>query len=321
LRFSPGNEVTQQGKGANRKEAMKKKGSWSVMLTLTLILSGSLASGDLLLAQESVPTASESQAVKAKVGKQNIYRDSGKIIGGQRADGKDLYSIRFGKHGTFERLVISIHEWVMDEKGVSKGGPPAAIPCSYEVTYEEYPCRLVFDFEGVRWSSATFPKFPGSNYISGMHSIFAHSWGNDRFAVILKKPIKYEVFELHNPAKVVADIKGGEKSAHQFPPVYSLRTKSSDNSSDYDDLRDIQEKLSNLKYDDGGGDDWGTKKFIPKGKKIRIIQSQDNKLFIEEGYYTTNQEALKRQKYFAEEGITLFIEKRKIDEIPKVIKK
>jgi hypothetical protein len=266
-----------------------------------------------------VPTTSESQAIKAKVGKQNIYRDSGKIIGGQRTDGKDLYSIRFGKHETFERLVISIHEWVMDEKGVSKGGPPAAIPCSFEVTYEEYPCRLVFDFEGVRWSSATFPKFPGSDYISGIHSIFAHSWGNDRFAVILKKPIKYEVFELHNPAKIVVDIKRGEKSAHQFPPVYSLRTKSSENSSD--DLRDIQEKLSYLTYEEGGGDDWGRNGVIPKGKKIRIIQSQDKYLFVEEGYYKTNQEALKRQKYFAKERITLFIEKRKVDEIPKVIRK
>ena len=296
---------------------MKKTGIRSVMLALALLLSGSVASGDTLLAQESVPTSSESQAIKAKVGKQNIYRDSGKIIGGQRTDGKDLYSIRFGKHETFERLVISIHEWVMDEKGVSKGGPPAAIPCSFEVTYEEYPCRLVFDFEGVRWSSATFPKFPGSDYIIGIHSIFAHSWGNDRFAVILKKPIKYEVFELHNPAKIVVDIKEENKSVHQFPPVYSLRTKSSDNSSG--DLRDIEEKIIGLKYEEGGGDDWGRKEVLPKGKKVRILQSRDNKLFIEEGYYKTKQEALKRQKSFAKEGITLFIEKRKMDEIPKVI--
>jgi hypothetical protein len=34
-----------------------------------------------------------------------------------------------------------------------------------------------------------------------------------------------------------------------------------------------------------------------------------------------NQEAIKRQNYFAKEGITLFIEKRKADEIPKVIRK
>jgi hypothetical protein len=265
-----------------------------------------------------VPTTSESQPIQAGVGKKNVYRDSGKVIGGQRTDGKDLYSIKYGQHDTFERLVIGIHQWVTDEKGASKAGPPAAIPCSFEVTYEEYPFRLVFDFEGVRWRSATFPKFPGSDYLSDIHSIFAHSWGNDRFAVILKQPIKYEVFELHNPAKIVVDIKRRDKSAHQFPPVYSLRTKSSDNSSD--DLKDIHEQLSTLKEEEGDKDDWGRKDQIPPGIKVRIIQSQDNKLFIEEGYYKTNQEALKRQKYFAEQGITLFIEKRKADEIPQVIR-
>jgi hypothetical protein len=317
-----GIEVTRRGTAAisvERKEAMEKTGIRSFMLALALLLSGTLASGDTLLAQESVATSSESQPIKAAAGKQNIYRDSGKVIGGQRTDGKDLYSIKYGQHDTFERLVIGIHQWLTDEKGVSIAGPPSDIPCSFEVTYEEYPFRLVFDFEGVRWSSATFPKFSGSDYISDIHSIFAHSWGNDRFAVILAKPIQYEVFELHNPAKIVVDIKRGEKSAHQFPPVYSLRTKSSANSSD--DLRDIKEKLHNLKYEDGGGDDWGRNDQIPKGKKVRIIQSRDNNLFAEEGYYKTNQEALKRQKYYAKKGITLFIEKRKVGEIPKVIKK
>ena len=273
----------------------------------------------LILLLIIMPTTSESQPIKAEVDKQNIYHDSGKVIGGQRTDGKDLYSIKYSQHDTFERLVIGIHQWLTDEKGVAVAGPPAAIPCSFEVTYEEYPFRLVFDFEGVRWRSATFPKFPGSDFISDIHSMFAHSWGNDRFAVILKKPIKYEVFELHNPAKIVVDIKIGEKKAHQFPPVYSLRTQSSDNSSD--DLRDIQENLSSLKYEEGGGDDWGRKDKIHKGNKVRILQSRDNNLFVEEGYYKTNQEALKRQKYFAKEGITLFIEKRKADEIPKVIRK
>ena len=263
-----------------------------------------------------VPTTSGSQTVKANLGKQNIYRDSGKVMGGQPTDGKDLYSIRFGKHDTFERLVLDIHEWTTDKNLILKGkSPPAAIPCQFEVTYEEYPFRLFFDLEGVRWSSATLPNHKSSEYISGMYFIFPDSWGNERLAVTSKKPIEYEVFELHGPARIVVDIKARDSSAIKLPPVYSLRSRSSD---DQDELREFQYRLLDLKNQD---DFWGREKEIPKGNKIRIIKSQDNKLFIEEGYYKTKQEALKRQKYFAKEGITLFIEKRKADEIPQVIQK
>lgn len=70
-----------------------------------------------------------SLGLKATVGKKNIYRDSGKVVGGQPTDGKDFYSIRFGKHNDFERLEFDIHEWVTDENLVSKGmGPPATKP-------------------------------------------------------------------------------------------------------------------------------------------------------------------------------------------------
>jgi hypothetical protein len=261
-----------------------------------------------------VPIASESKPIKANVGKKDIYIDSGKVMGGQPTDGKDLYFIRFGKHDTFERLVLDIHAWTGDAGVTSRGmGPPAAIPCQFEVTYEEYPFRLFFELEGVRWSSATFPNFSPSDYISGMHFIFSEDWGNERLAVTLKKPIKYEVFELHNPARIVVDIKAGDTIANNFPPVYSLRSRSSDNS---DGLRDLSYKLISLKDQDSY---WGDKEEIPKGKKVRIIQSQDKKLFIEEGYYETKQEALKRQKIFAKKGIVLFIEKRQADEIPKRI--
>ncbi|MCX5887851.1 MAG: hypothetical protein NTY36_00180 [Deltaproteobacteria bacterium] len=263
-----------------------------------------------------VPTASDSQPIKAKVDKQNIYRDSGKVMGGQRTDGKDLYSIKFGKHDTFERLVLSIHKWTTDENLIPKGdSPPAAIPCQFEVTYEEYPFRLYFDLEGVRWTSATLPTLASSEYISSMYFIFPDSWGNARLAVTFNKPMQYEVFELHDPARIVVDIKARDSSAIKFPPIYSLRSRSSD---DQDELREVQYRLYELKNPE---DDWGREKEIPKGKNIRIIKSQDNKLFIEEGYYKTKQEALNRQKIYAKEGITLFIEKRKADEIPKSIQK
>ncbi|MBM4275236.1 MAG: hypothetical protein FJ134_12355 [Deltaproteobacteria bacterium] len=303
---------------------MKKGRTWSVMLALALFVSGSLAAFDILMAKEAVPTSSDSQtrkAQKAQVGKKKIYHELGRVMGGQRTDGKDLFNITFGKHDDFERLVLDIHEWVTDENLLSKGkAPPTDIPCSFEVYYEEYPFRLVFDLEGVREMSATFPNISASNYISNIYELFAHSWGNVRFAVTLKKPINYEVFELHNPAKIVADIKEGEKSSIQFPPIYSLRTQSYNIRSS--NLRDIHEKITYLKEGEGNlRDDWGREEIIPKGKKVRMLQSKDNKLFIEEGYYKTKQEALKRQKIFAKKGITLFIEKRNVDEIPRGLDK
>ena len=270
----------------------------------------------LVLLLIMVPIDSDSQPIKACVDKQNIYRDSGKVMGGQRTDGNDLYSIKFGKHDTFERLVLSIHKWTTDENLVPKGdSPPAAIPCQFEVTYEEYPFRLYFDLEGVRWTSATLPTLASSEYICSRYFIFPDSWGNARLAVTFKKPMQYEVFELHDPARIVVDIKAKESSAIKFPPIYSLRTRSSDNQ---DELREVQYRLYELKNPD---DYWGREKEIRKGKKIRIIKSQDDKFIIEEGYYKTKQEALKRQKYFAKEDVTLFIEMRKANEIPKVIQK
>jgi len=253
-----------------------------------------------------MPISAQSQTIKANVGKRNIYVDVGKVRGGQPTDGKDLAFIRFGKHDTFERVALDIHEWTGDAGTPSRGiAPPAAIPCQFEVAYEEYPFRLVFDLEGVRWRSATLPNVSSSDYISSMYFIFPDSWGNERLAVTFNKPIKYEVFELHNPARIVVDIKAGDFSANKFPPVYSLRSRSSDDS---DELRDLQYKLISLKNLD---DYWGDSKEISKGKKVRILQSQDKKYFVEEGYYKTKQEALTRQKIFRKLGITLFIEKRK----------
>ena len=178
---------------------------------------------------------------------------------------------------------------------------PYDTPCFYKVTYEQYPFRLVVDLDSTRSEfSADFPDFGNSDYISGVYSLLSYDWGNYNFALTLKKPIKFEVFELHNPARIVIDIKGGGKSEKDFPPIYSVRSQS------YylDDLRDEEEKIRELAE-----------------KKVRIINSQDKKYFIEEGYYKTEKEALQRKELLEDKGIVLFIEKRKANDIPKGIHK
>jgi hypothetical protein len=240
------------------------------------------------------PTTSESQTIKAKVGKKNIYLDSGNVQGGLgKPGGMDVYDIRFSKQTTYERLELEIHERQINR--------PYDTPCFYKVTYEQYPFRLVVDLDSTRSEfSADFPYFGNSDYISGLYSLLSYDWGNYNFALTLKKPIQYEVFELHNPARIVIDLKAGDKSEKDYPPIYSLRSQS------YylNDLRDEEEKISELAE-----------------KEVRIIRSQDKKYFIEEGYYKTEKEATERKKLFDEKGIVLFIEKRKANEIPKGIHK
>jgi hypothetical protein len=206
----------------------------------------SLTAFILVLLCIMVPATSESQTIKARVGKKDIYLDSGKVQGGLgKSGGMDVYDIRFSKHGTFERVVFEIHERLINK--------PYDTPCFYEVTYEQYPFRLVVDLDSTRSDfSADFPNFSNSDYISGVNHLLSYDWGNYNLALILKKPIKYEVFELHNPARIVIDIKKGDKSEKDYPPIYSLRTKS------YylNDLRDEEEKISELAE-----------------KKVRIIKS------------------------------------------------
>jgi len=247
-----------------------------------------------LLAFIMVPTASKGQTIKANVGKKNIYLDSGKVQGGlSKPGGMDVYDIRFSKHGTFERLVFEIHERLSNK--------PYDTPCFYEVTYEQYPLRLVVDLDSTRSEfSADFPNFSNSDYISGVYRLLSYDWGNYNFALTLKKPIKYEVFELHNPGRIVIDLKGGDKSGKDYPPVYSLRSQSYYLS----DIRDEEDKIRELAE-----------------KNVRIIKSQDKKFFMEEGYYKTEKEALERKKFFESNGIVLFIEPRKANEIPKGIHK
>ncbi len=236
------------------------------------------------------PAASQAQTIKAPVGKQDIYIDSGTVTGGVASNVMDLNKIRFARHLGFERLVIDVQKlWER---------VPAAKPCVFTVDYEPYPWRLVVALDAVRFEiSAHLPDFKNSDYISGMYSLPAYDWGNANWAIALKQPVKYEIFELHQPGRIVIDLKGGESRAAKFPPVYSLRTKSADFNYKY--LTGMEEKLND---------------FQPK--KVRILKSQNNKYLVEEGYYQTKQEALKRQTYFASKGIVLFIEKRRADQIP-----
>ncbi|MBU4233778.1 MAG: WG repeat-containing protein [Proteobacteria bacterium] len=241
--------------------------------------------------------------IKAHLGKQDTYIDSGTVQGGElTADGIDLFSISFAKHDTFERLVFDLHQWNM------KGNPPAVRPSFFLVAYEQYPYRLVFEIEGIRMVNATFPNFAGSNYINNLHVAGSLGDSGVKYALTLKKPIEFEIYELHQPARIVVDIKGSKIKREKLPAVYSLRTQSLQSKS----VISIQEILTGM------------------FRESRILQSRNKKYLVEEGYYKTKQDALTRKKYLVknlkelkeiDKGVILFIEKREVNEIPKVIHK
>lgn len=149
-----------------------------------------------------MPIVSESEIREASIDKKDVYISSGTVQGGEITDGMDIRDIRWSKHITFERIVLHIYK---SEDG--KKGLPAPVPCHFEIEYEQRPFRLVFTLSGVRRFSATFPKLTGSNLINDIHKIIYPDNSVAKFAVELKEPIEYEVFELHNPAMIVVDIR------------------------------------------------------------------------------------------------------------------
>ncbi len=154
---------------------------------------------------EGLPCVVKSNDVlscRARDKKHNVYLSYGSVTGGEITDGKDIYRIRWGKHSTFERIVFDIHYGDSEEDY-----GPVDVPCYFEIRY--VPSRLKFevDFSGAREASATIPILARSRLISYID--FRNLYGDSSvgYVIKLKRPVKFEVFELHNPARVVIDIK------------------------------------------------------------------------------------------------------------------
>lgn len=209
----------------------------------------------------------------------------GSVQGGELTDGRDLRNIRWGKHQGFERIVLDIYEG-----GYSEKGPPVSIPCPYTISYEHYPFRFVVELNGIRARNARFGLFKGSDLVQETYQIPYLDDSGLMFSIALKKPVEYRIFELHNPARIVIDIRENKK-AMNLPAVYSVRSK-----------KDLGvEGLGHLKevLNHNGSEN------------VRIIKSQTGDLFVEEGYYLTKKAAEERMKVIQQQiqEAEFFIEK------------
>jgi hypothetical protein len=219
------------------------------------------------------------QEYAAGASRKGIYHRTGTVIGGTITDGKDVCEIVWSKHRGIEGIMLSICEGSMEEKTA------ADEPCYFTVVHEEYPHRLVFTLSGVRLFSADIPCLDESDLIGDMHRIIYLDDSGVRFAVTLKRIVEFEVIERHDPAIIevlfrpVAEV-----------PVYSLRSESMRAN---EGLGHLEERIMRF-----------------GGSKVRIIKSQNELYFVEEGYYDTAAEAERRGRFFSKNGVELMVEER-----------
>lgn len=229
----------------------------------------------------------------ATVDKTHKYQwETAAITGGEITDGRDLRNIRWGRHPEFERIVLDIYQGAYEEKG-----PAVSVPCYFQINYEYYPFRFTGTLMGIRARNAEFKEFPQSDLIQGIYSIPYLDDSGIKFAIALEQPVEYEIFELHDPGRIVIDMRAF--TFHDpLPEVYSLRTGTG---LGFEEMGQLKEELINL-----------------DSKNPRIIRAGNGNLFVEEGFYTNEDEARQRLEDLSLKlpEVLFFIELRKASDIP-----
>jgi hypothetical protein len=233
----------------------------------------------------------------AAAGKSEAYISQGSFRGGEITDGRDVHGIEWSAMDGFERVEIRIHQAVW---GGEHKAPPVAIPCWFKVTREHYPARLVIVFGGTRMFSASPPRLNESDLVLGFHRIIFLDDSGSMCAFEIESESVFEVFELHEPARIVIDIKKFPGGASASPDtVFSLRSAS----------WPLSERLGHMQEHLG----------LEGASKPRIILDDGGEFCVEEGYYPTRLEAEGRRKIFTALDIELHIEARGPEDRPRNI--
>lgn len=113
----------------------------------------------------------------------------------------------------------------------------------------------------------------------------------------------FEVFELHDPAKIVTDFRSMPEE-QKTASVFSVRTASVSQ----DKPLETNQQIITALEEEGG-------------EQVRTLHSANHTIFVEEGYYSTLEQAEKRVAELEETSFDfeLFIEKRHRNEFPGVI--
>ena len=208
----------------------------------------------------------------------------------------DVYQLRWHDHGKYERLVLDLAAF--DLESDPEVVDELAVPGTYRVDYERYPCRVVFDLvaRGFR-ASADLPNFAEeSSLIEGLHRIPVLDDGTVMFALTLKGPAEIEVFDLHGPARIVVDVRAARESADATDVKYSLRSPAHEAG---ETVGSLEEQLLEL-----------------KPRNLRVLRTQAGEFCVEEGLYDTPEEANRRAKALGRLGVAFAVEKRTLLDAP-----
>ncbi len=208
--------------------------------------------------------------------------DRNRAAGGEVTDGQDIGSIDWEKTPEKEETVII---------SLFAEGSAAAVPGYFEVVKEHYPQRLVLHFNGVRSISAADIAVPGeSGLIEDLYRLVTLDDSSQSLALSFKKPVEYAVAEIKDPAGIMITIKETEPG-DSLPVVYSLRSASFA----FGETVGVIESMLKWEFD---------------GKGVRMLQDQKGTLFVEEGLYDSEAEALARKEALKEElDFALFVER------------
>jgi len=227
----------------------------------------------------------------AGMGKSGTYIARGSFTGGEITDGRDVHRIEWSMHDGFERLEIRIHEakW-----GDSDNADPVQVPCRFTVRREDFPARLLVSLGGTRMFSAPPPELPADRLTRGYYRIVYLGDSGAMFVFDVENDTEFEVYEMHDPAVIVIDIREVPAGSRSGPEtVFSLRSVS---------------------WQAGEGPGHFQERLMKAGtENSRIIRDAGGGFCVEEGWYTTRDEAEKKQKLLAGKDFLLFIEQRGID--------
>jgi hypothetical protein len=212
-------------------------------------------------------------------------------IGGEITDGQDIKDIDVKKQPDYETLTVDLYQ----------GTEAAARAGHLAITFVSHPYGIEVGLAGVRAFSAAqdFPDLSGMNLFDDIYRLITLDDSAHRFAVTFKKPVKIEVLEQENPARLIIKVRE-DKEAEAMPPMYSLRTASMP----FGETVGVAESI--LEFELGS-------------ENARLLRDEAGLYFAEEGLYFTLAEAearLAEIKQYEHFTFDMHIEKREPGAVP-----
>lgn len=213
----------------------------------------------------------------------------GEAAGGKITDGSDVKRIGLEINQESQEIII---DFEMGEKAQDRVG-------SFNIKYTEYPGTMTFSMSGVRKLTARkyFETLKNTGFINDVYEIITLDDSMVRFAVNFKVPVKYEVKEYQNPAKIVVTL--SQDPTIKTAPVFSVRTYPLPFG---EKLGIIEEKLM-------------------KEKNVRILKDEKGSFLVEAAYFENEHDAQAKHKELQEKygDVDMVIEKRNPEAVPSAL--